>query len=296
MVVEQVGRSAIRGAEDAGTLALQLWRVLLTLPRIMPFAGRRRTCDNESRGAASQIVACSVAFLNLRSEAPVLSGNRENKGIHFPRLTVNGQPLPIIFVSPTQINAQMPFQAIGNVTMIVHTPGGVSDANSAFTDDGQLVMGFLPGAFVVDGKTSVTVDITPLASCPQPPGIQFVTNVYQVTASAPLNTAKPANLVTVYSNLKPDPSGIYQSQAPDGPWNKLPQSQPGQPFTIVARTSTFGYFAAGYAASSPQPGAVRVGGGQLLPIIVAGLIVVVVLAGLPLAIIRRRRPSNDKDG
>jgi uncharacterized protein (TIGR03437 family) len=42
-------------------------------------------------------------------------------------LTVNGQPMPIIFVSPTQINAQMPFQAIGNVTMIVHTPGGVSD-------------------------------------------------------------------------------------------------------------------------------------------------------------------------
>ena len=42
-------------------------------------------------------------------------------------LTVNGQPMPLIFVSPTQINAQMPFQSVGNVTMIVHTPGGVSD-------------------------------------------------------------------------------------------------------------------------------------------------------------------------
>ena len=42
-------------------------------------------------------------------------------------LTVNGQPVPILFVSPTQVNGQMPFQAIGNVTMIVHTPGGVSD-------------------------------------------------------------------------------------------------------------------------------------------------------------------------
>ena len=42
-------------------------------------------------------------------------------------LTVNGQPMPLIFVSPTQINAQMPFQALGNVTLIVHTPGGVSD-------------------------------------------------------------------------------------------------------------------------------------------------------------------------
>ena len=42
-------------------------------------------------------------------------------------LTVNGQPVPMLFVSPTQINAQMPFQATGDVTMILHTPGGVSD-------------------------------------------------------------------------------------------------------------------------------------------------------------------------
>jgi len=41
-------------------------------------------------------------------------------------LTVNGQPIPLIFVSPTQVNAQMPFQAIGDVVMVVHTPAGVS--------------------------------------------------------------------------------------------------------------------------------------------------------------------------
>jgi len=42
-------------------------------------------------------------------------------------LTVDGQPVPLIFVSPTQINAQMPVQAVGDVTLIVHTPAGVSD-------------------------------------------------------------------------------------------------------------------------------------------------------------------------
>ena len=42
-------------------------------------------------------------------------------------LTVNGQPMPLIFVSPSQINAQMPFQAVGAVTVVVHTPGGDSD-------------------------------------------------------------------------------------------------------------------------------------------------------------------------
>lgn len=41
-------------------------------------------------------------------------------------LTVNGQPMPLIFVSSTQVNAQMPFQAVGDVVMVVHTPGGTS--------------------------------------------------------------------------------------------------------------------------------------------------------------------------
>jgi uncharacterized protein (TIGR03437 family) len=42
-------------------------------------------------------------------------------------LTVNGLPTPILFVSSKQVNAQLPFQTIGNVTMVLHTPGGVSD-------------------------------------------------------------------------------------------------------------------------------------------------------------------------
>lgn len=42
-------------------------------------------------------------------------------------LSVNGQPMPILFVSPNQVNAQMPFQAIGDVTLILRTPGGQSD-------------------------------------------------------------------------------------------------------------------------------------------------------------------------
>lgn len=42
-------------------------------------------------------------------------------------LTVNGLPVPLMFVSPTQINAQLPYQATGKVTMILNTPGGVSD-------------------------------------------------------------------------------------------------------------------------------------------------------------------------
>ncbi len=42
-------------------------------------------------------------------------------------LTVNGMSAPMLFVSPNQINAQLPFETTGNVTLILRTPGGVSD-------------------------------------------------------------------------------------------------------------------------------------------------------------------------
>jgi hypothetical protein len=170
--------------------------------------------------------------------------------------------------------------------------GGISDANSAFDRDGQIVIGFLPGAFDSTGKTTISVDVTPLPTCPQPPGIQFVTNVYQVTASAPL--AKSANLVLRYSNLEPAPTDVYYASDPAGPWKSIGAAQQAQPFTIVTSTKSFGYFAAGYASASPPPGAVTVGGGnQTLPIIVAVLIVLVVLAGVPLAILRRRQSRGE---
>jgi len=41
-------------------------------------------------------------------------------------VTVNGQPMPLVFVSPKQINAQMPVEAVGDVTVDVYTPGGES--------------------------------------------------------------------------------------------------------------------------------------------------------------------------
>src|SRR5260370_23976658 len=35
--------------------------------------------------------------------------------------------MPILFVSPNQVNAQIPFESVGNVTLILRTPGGTSD-------------------------------------------------------------------------------------------------------------------------------------------------------------------------
>ncbi len=167
---------------------------------------------------------------------------------------------------------------------------GKSDANSAFTDDGQIVTGFLPGAFDVTGKTVITVDIKPLDTCPQPAGLRFVTNVYQVTVDAPLNASIGASITLRYSNLEPDPNDIYRAEDPAGPWTSIGHTSQAAPYAIDSRTDRPGYFAAGYTVSgSPPPGTVTIGGGTLLPVVVAVLIVVVVLAGLPMAVLRRRR-------
>ena len=171
--------------------------------------------------------------------------------------------------------------------------GGVSDANSAFTNDGQVVIGFLPGAFDARGKTTISVDIAPPATCPKPAGIRFVTNVYQIAATAPL--VKPSNLVLRYSNLEPAPTDVYFATDLAGAWKSIGAAQQSQPFTLDTSTRSFGYFAAGYPSASPPPGALTVGGGQVLPIVVAVLIVLVVLAGAPLAILRRRQSRGEVD-
>ncbi len=59
-------------------------------------------------------------------------------------LTVNGLPMPILFVSPNQVNAQIPFQTVGNVTLILRTPGGTSDNYNL-----QILPG-APSVFMVD--------------------------------------------------------------------------------------------------------------------------------------------------
>jgi len=75
-----------------------------------------------SPGGLISITGSNLSPVNLASrELPLPTALGESC------LTVNGIPTPILFVSPSQINAQMPFNVEGNVTMILRTPGGISD-------------------------------------------------------------------------------------------------------------------------------------------------------------------------
>lgn len=60
-ILEQVGRSAIGYAEDAGGLTIQLWTALRKLPHVLPVIGQRRRW----RSAVQQMFAIGVSALPM---------------------------------------------------------------------------------------------------------------------------------------------------------------------------------------------------------------------------------------
>lgn len=173
-------------------------------------------------------------------------------------LTVNGDPIPVIFVSPSQINAQMPFQALGNVTLVVHTPGGVSD-NYNLTVQPAAPAIFRSGVAgpEVDLPTVVRADNNLLIT-PSNPVRQSGVIVIYLTGMGPTNPAVDTGAaapmdplaVTVtapdvriggvplsveYSGLAPGLVGVYQINA------RVPSNAPqglSVPLTIVQGTAS----------------------------------------------------------
>lgn len=200
-----------------------------------------------------------------------------------------GPQAPYRWVSPPpqfQHNNQPPLS--GQATIRVN-PGGVVDAGSVFTQDGQASISFTPGAFQAPTDDSpVTIQIKPVASYPNPANIRLATNVYCITSSASLAPGKDVLVTLTFSDQLPAPSSVYEYQD-GGHWENIGSTGTAAPFSISARTSKLGCFAGGYPANAKQTAkGVTLGGGQTLPIIVAVAILAIVLAGIPLAVVRRR--------
>jgi hypothetical protein len=185
----------------------------------------------------------------------------------------------------------------GHATLSVRN--GQVDPGSVFTGETQpqASASFLPGSFAVPGGgAGVTLDIRPVAAgYPSLNGLSCGTNVYLFTSSVPLQ--KEAVVTLRYSDAVPAPSDIYRAPQSGGGWTRIGSTGANAAFYISARTSELGYFAACYsstaAASAAGP---RVGNGnQTLPIIVALAIVLVLLGGIPLAMIRRRGSGTEED-
>lgn len=149
-------------------------------------------------------------------------------------LSVNGLAVPILFVSPNQVNAQMPYQAVGDVTLILRTPGGQSDnynlliqpnAPSVFLaavgpdvnvasvvrdDDNKLITASHPIHRRSD--TPLTIYLTGLG--PTTPAVGTgqpgPTSPLAVTLTQPAVTLGGVNLPVLFSGLAPGLVGVDQ--------------------------------------------------------------------------------------
>jgi hypothetical protein len=204
-------------------------------------------------------------------------------------------PQPYRWVSPPpQFRSSNQQPQSGHQSVKVN--GGKVDPATVFTQDGQASISFTTGAFVAPpGGAPVTIDIRPEPVFPDPGGTHLSTNVYCVTASSALAAGQQLLVTLQYSAQLPAPSDVYEYQG-TGPWQGIGNTGSAAPFYISARASALGCFAAGYPANAGQTAqGARVSGGQAVPIVVALVILVVVLAGIPLAVLRRRGGDQEEE-
>ena len=117
------GRNAIINLTTSGFTVLPWdYDAAVAPPRIERVVNAADQSGAVALGSLVSIYGQNLSPVNLATkEVPLPTALGESC------LTVNGVPVPVLFVSATQINAQLPFQTDGNVTMILRTPGGVSD-------------------------------------------------------------------------------------------------------------------------------------------------------------------------
>jgi uncharacterized protein (TIGR03437 family) len=152
-------------------------------------------------------------------------------------LVVNGAPIPLLFVSAQQINAQLPFNVSGDVTMSIHTPGGISN-NYDFVVDSAAPAIFLSGtAGPETGLATIfraangqlvtptnplnpndTVIIYLTGMGPTSPGVAAglatPMNLLSYVTQAPILTLGGSTLNVLYAGLVPGYiSGLYQINA-----------------------------------------------------------------------------------
>jgi uncharacterized protein (TIGR03437 family) len=152
-------------------------------------------------------------------------------------LTVNGAPIPLLFVSSQQINAQLPFNVSGDVTMSIHTPAGISNnynfvmqtaAPAVFltgtagpetglatifrADDGELVTATNP----IHPKDTVVIYLTGMGSTSPAVGAGLPAPMSPLSwvTETPVLTLGGSALTVSYAGLVPGyVSGLYQINA-----------------------------------------------------------------------------------
>jgi uncharacterized protein (TIGR03437 family) len=179
-------------------------------------------------------------------------------------LTVNGVAMPVLFVSGKQVNAQLPFNVEGRVTLVLRTPGGVSDnynltisstAPSVFrsaaagaitglptvvrNSNGQLVTPSNP----IHPEDTILIYLTGMGRTypAVETGVPAPANPPASALTPPEVTLGGARLDVTYAGLAPGMVGVYQINAkvpwwvPTGMQQPLTIAQGGGSTTMTVR-------------------------------------------------------------
>jgi uncharacterized protein (TIGR03437 family) len=182
---------------------------------------------------------------------------------------VNSESLPLLYVSPNQINAQLPFDATGGGWLVARSPGGVSNgfplqvaaaAPSVFRSGAAGPMTGLPTVFRMSGgrytlvtlsnpihpKDTLVIYATGMGvTSPLPAsGDAAPFEPLAYVTEQPLVTIGDTTLAVTYAGLAPGEVGVYQVDA-EVPFEisgalqaPLTISQGGQSTTVQVRVVT----------------------------------------------------------
>ena len=94
----------------------------VAVPQIQRVVSAADGTENVATGGLVSLLGREMSPVNLATrELPLPTALGDSC------LTINGVPTPLMFVSPSQLNAQIPYSIDGNATIVLRTPGGVSD-------------------------------------------------------------------------------------------------------------------------------------------------------------------------
>ncbi len=175
-------------------------------------------------------------------------------------VTLDGQRLPLLYISPTQVNAQLPFDVAASALLRVTTPNGSSEVSVSLS---EVAPALFPAGSVAHA------DGTPVSTgAPAKPGeflLVFLTGLGRVNGAITAGQAAPSPPLTVrapvqvhlgelsidpaFAGLAPGFAGLYQVN-----WQVPATQSPGNySMRIVAGGISSNAVTLPVAASDPDP-------------------------------------------
>jgi uncharacterized protein (TIGR03437 family) len=221
--------STVVALSTSGLTVLATSYPVTTVPRITAVTSAADGSAAVAPGGLISIYGQNMSGANFAASQVPLTTGLGNSCIG-----VNGSPIPLLYVSASQINAQLPFDAIGNATLTIHTPDGVSNnlpltveptapsifvANSGSetlglvvrNTNGQLVTPTNP----IHPKDGITIYLTGMGETfpAIPAGAAAPSDPLSRVSQAPALTIAGMDLAVSYAGLAPGEVGVYQINA-----------------------------------------------------------------------------------